>query len=166
MIMNQNTLNSPAAGKKSSSVNNNYKSFLTDPVNADSLDFTAAIRQVIRYYPTDIKVANHNDAICFIYSCFAGLDHIEDADFFLAHFDDGDMTFNMDGQVLADNHQSFRNWFAKALTHIPWDYHNILNTTVIGNFQTDWTAEFFIRHVGEWHKISLSNNDTWLGRPL
>lgn len=164
--MNQNTSNSITDDNKSSSGDNQGKSFLTAPATSDSPEFTAAMRQVVRYHPTNIKAPNHNDVISFIHSWFAGFDHIEPANFFLAHFYDTDMTFNMDGQVLAHDHQSFRSWFADALTHIPWDYHAIFDTIVTGTFQTGWTAEFFIRHVGEWHDIPISDSNTGPGRPF
>ena len=132
--MNQNSSNFQTDDTKPSSGNNQDKSFLTAPVASDSPEFTAALRQVVRNYPTDIKAPNQNDVISFIHSWFAGFNHIEPAEFFLAHFDDADMTFNMDGQVLVHSHQSFRDWFADALTHIPWDYHDILDIGVTGTF--------------------------------
>ena len=169
--MKQFSTNSQTGDNKSSSNNNQGKSFLTAPVGADRAEFIAALREVIRCHPADIKAPNHNDVIAFIHSWFAGFDHIERAEFFLTHFNDADMTFNMDGQVLAHNHQSFKNWFADALTHIPWDYHNILDTTVTGTFKTGWAAEFFIRHVGEWHDKPLhdkplNDESTGTGRPF
>ncbi len=164
--MKQNSSNTQTSDTTSSSGNNQNKSFLTAPVASDSPEFTVALRQVVRYHPADIKAPNHNDVISFIHSWFAGFDHIEPAEFFLAHFDDADMTFNMDGQVLAHNHQSFKDWFADAITHIPWDYHDILDATVTGTFQTGWTAEFFIHHVGEWHDIPVSDSNTGPGRPF
>ena len=164
--MNQSSSNFQTDDTKPSSADNQDKSFLTAPIACDSPEFTAALRQVVRYYPVDIKTPNHNDVLSFIHSWFAGFDHIEAAEFFLAHFDDADMTFNMDGQVLAHNHQSFRDWFADALTHIPWDYHEILDIAVTGTFQTGWTAEFFIRHVGEWHDKPLGDDNTGPGHPF
>ena len=164
--MKQNSSNTQTGDNNSSSGNNQDKSFLTAPVASGSPEFTAALRQVVRYHPADIKAPNHNDVVSFIHSWFAGFDHIKPAEFFLAHFDDTDMTFNMDGQVLAHNHQSFKDWFADALTHIPWDYHDILDTTVTGTSQTGWTAEFFIHHVGEWHDIPVSDSNTGPGRPF
>ncbi len=164
--MNQNSSTTQAGKDASSSGNKQHQSFLTAPVASDSPEFTVAMRQVVRCHPADIKAPNHNDVIAFIHSWFAGFDHIEPAEFFLVHFDDADMTFNMDGQVLAHNHQSFRDWFADALTHIPWDYHDILDTAVTGTFQTGWTAEFFIRHIGEWHDKPLNDDNTGPGRPF
>lgn len=102
--MKQFSTNSQTGDNKSSSNNNQGKSFLTAPVGADRAEFTAALREVIRCHPADIKAPNHNDVIAFIHSWFAGFDHIERAKFFLAHFNDTDMSFNMDGQVLAHNH--------------------------------------------------------------
>lgn len=113
-------------------------------------DFSAAERQVARCRPADIKAPNHNDLRSFVHAWFAGFDHIAPAEFFLAHFDDADMTFNFGGQPLAHNHASFRAWFADALTHIPWDFHDVLDITVTGTHATGWQAEFFFRHVGEW----------------
>ena len=114
--------------------------------------FTAAQRQVARFRPADLKAPNQNDLCAFVHAWFAGFDHIEPAEFFLAHWDDADMTFNMDGQVLAHDHASFRAWFADALRHIPWDFHAILDLRVTGTLASGWTAEFFVRHVGEWHE--------------
>lgn len=102
----------------------------------------------------------------FIHSWFAGFDHIETSDFFLKHFDNDDMTLNMDGQVLASDHSSFRTWFADALKHIPWDFHEIIAPLIIGTNQTGWLAEFYIRHVGEWHDIPIDDRTTEPGRPF
>lgn len=142
------------------------KSSVLAPLAADSLEFTPALRQVVCYNPADIKAPNHNDVKSFIHLWFAGFDHIAPAEFFLSHFDDADMTFNMDGQVLAHDHQSFKDWFADALLHIPWDYHDILDIIITGTFQTGWATEFFIRHVGEWHDIPLNDANTGQGRPF
>ena len=164
--MNQNPSNTITDENNSSTNIDQRKSFLTARVASDSLEFTAALRQVVCYKPAAVKAPNHNDVKSFIHSWFAGFDHIAPAEFFLSHFDDADMTFNMDGQMLAHNHQSFRNWFADALLHIPWDYHDILDIIVTGTFQTGWATEFFIRHVGEWHEIPFNDTDNGLGRPF
>ncbi|WP_419801477.1 hypothetical protein [Mucilaginibacter sp.] len=164
--MERDSSNPQNSDNHSSSGNNQDKTFLSAPTASESPEFNIALRNVVRYHPADIKAPNHNDVISFIHSWFAGFDHIESAEFFLAHFDDADMTFNLDGQVLASDHQSFKNWFAEALKHIPWDYHNIIDITVTGTFKTSWTTEFFIHHVGEWHDIPLNESNTGPGRPF
>lgn len=114
------------------------------------INFTDAERQIAQYRPTDLAALNHNDLRSFVHAWFAAFDHADPADFFLAHLDDTDMTFNMDGQALAHDHASFREWYADALRHIPWDFHDILGITITGNYETGWGVEFFFRHVGEW----------------
>ena len=113
-------------------------------------EFTSAEREVARYRPADLRAPNHNDVRAFVHAWFAAFDHADPAEFFLGHLDDADMTFNMDGQALAHDHASFRTWYADALTHIPWDFHDVRDIAVTGLGPTGWTAEFFFPHVGEW----------------
>ncbi len=119
------------------------------PSSADS-ESTAAERQVARYKPADIFAPNHNDLRAFVHAWFAAFDHAERAEFFIRHLDNADMTFDFDGRPLATDHASFRTWYADALDHIPWDFHDVLDITVTGTAATGWAAEFFFRHVGEW----------------
>ena len=136
----------------------------SDQITAETT-FTPAERQVVRYRPDDVKAPNHNDLRSFIHAWFAGFDHTAPADFFLDHFDDADMTFNFGGQPLASDHASFRSWYADALEHIPWDFHDLLDgVTVTGVYPTGWVAEFYFRHVGEWHDLPLSDPATGPGR--
>lgn len=108
-------------------------------------------RQVLRYRPQQVEALNHNDLRAFLHSWFAAFDHRAPAEFFLGHLDDADMTFNLDGQALATDHASFRTWYADALEHIPWDFHDVLDgVRITGNLATGWTAEFQFRHVGQW----------------
>ena len=113
-------------------------------------DCTASEAQVGRFRPDDLKATNQNDVRAFQHAWFAAFDHAERAEFFLGHLDDTDMTFNMDGMSLAHDHASFRAWYADALRHIPWDFHDILHTTITGTHRTGWTLQFAFRHVGEW----------------
>lgn len=140
--------------------------FLSPKDDAGIIAFTQAVQQVSIRQPIDIKALNHNDVLSFVHSWFAGFDHIESAEFFLAHLDNKDMTFNMDGQVLASDHTSFRAWFADALKHIPWDYHHIISPNVTRSFETGWTVEFFVQHVGEWHDIPIGDPNASSGRPF
>lgn len=136
---------------------------MSTPTRPTPLAFTPAERQVARYRPDDVHAPNHNDVRSFMHAWFAGFDHTAPAEFFLAHFDDGDMTFTMDGDPLATDHASFRAWYADALAHIPWDFHDILgDVTIAGIHPTGWTAEFCFRHVGEWR----DDPDAYRGRPF
>lgn len=63
--------------------------------------FEAAASQVIRDRPTDVQASNHNDLRSFLHAWFAAVDHWAVAGLFLAHLDDADVTFNLDGQSLA-----------------------------------------------------------------
>ncbi len=123
---------------------------MSEAALAPARQFTAAEQEVARYQPRDVQAPNHNDLRSFIHSWFAAFDHRTSADYFLRHLDDADMTFNFDGQALAHDHQSFRTWYADALEHIPWDFHNIIDVTITGTCDTGWTADFFFIHVGEW----------------
>ena len=136
------------------------------PVTPDASAFSAAERQVARYRPDDVKAPNHNDLRALVHQWFAGFDHIAPAEFFLTHLDDADMTFNFDGQPLAHDHASFRAWFADAITHIPWDFHDVLDISINGVAPTGWAIEFYFRHVGEFHDKPLSDPDTGPGRPF
>lgn len=133
----------------------------------ESPEFTAGERQVAHYLPADLQAPNHNDLRAFMHAWFASFDHAAPAEFFLTYLDDADMTFNMDGQVLAHDHASFRTWYAEALQHIPWDFHDVLGVDITGTSDTGWTAGFFFRHVGEWHDQPLSEESaTAPGRPF
>lgn len=131
---------------------------------ARTAGFAEAERQVLRYQPADVGAPNHNDLRAFVHTWFAAFDHRGPADFFLAHLDDADMTFNLDGEALATDHGSFRAWYADALEHIPWDFHDVLHIAVTGTHDTGWTAEFFFRHVGEWREVALSEDPSAEGR--
>lgn len=115
----------------------------------DAPEFTTAEAQVVRYKPQDVAAPNHNDLRSFVHAWFAAFDHRGSAEFFLAHLDDGDMTFNFDGEPLARDHATFRTWYADALDQIPWDFHDILGISISGVHSTGWTADFDFRHVGE-----------------
>lgn len=131
----------------------------------DSEEFTATERQVLRYRPDDVKAPNHNDLRAFIHSWFAAFDHTAPAEFFLAHLDAADMTFNFDGEPLATDHDSFRVWYADALRHIPWDFHDVMDgVTITGVYPTGWMAEFYFRHVGDWHDTPIGNSSGGEGR--
>ena len=130
----------------------------------DSPTFDAAVRQVEIFRPDDVRAPNHNDLRAFVHRWFAAFDHTAPAEFFLAHLDDADMTFTLDGQVLAHDHRSFRDWYADALDHIPWDFHDVLDLTVTGTHRTGWTVDFFFRHVGEMHDVPLSQDPHGPGR--
>ena len=118
---------------------------------ADSPEFDAAVRQVTRYRPDDIGAVNHNDLRSFVHAWFAAFDHRAPTEYFLDHLDDADMTFNLDGEALATDHASFSDWYADALKHFPWDFHDLLDGVLMaGVADTGWTAEFHFRHVGEW----------------
>lgn len=161
----ENTVAEPT--NKNESLSNKINSDYMSPKSSlDEKEFMLAQRQVVRYQPISIKAPNHNDVMAFVHSWFAGFDHIEAADFFLKHFDNNDMTFNMDGQVLASDHASFRTWFADALTHIPWDFHEVIAPQITGTYQTGWSAEFYIRHVGVWHEIPIDDPNTGSGQPF
>lgn len=120
------------------------------PSHSTTAEFTQAEREVARRRPIDLKASNGNDVRSFVHAWFAAFDHAAAAEFFLGHLDDGDMTFNMDDQSLAHDHATFREWYADALVHIPWDYHDVRDIAVAGLDTTGWTAEFLFRHVGEW----------------
>ena len=124
---------------------------MPDPSQPATAQFTPAEREIARYRPRDVQAPNHNDLRSFIHAWFAAFDHRAPAGYFLGHLDDADMTFNFDGEPLARDHESFRAWYADALSHIPWDFHDIIDVTVTGTSDTGWTAEFFFRHVGDWH---------------
>ena len=117
---------------------------------SDQTAFSAAEREVSRWRPADLKAPNHNDVRSFVHAWFAAFDHADAPDFFLRHFDAADMTFNLDGEVLAHDHASFRTWYADALTHIPRDFHDVRDIVVTGLASTGWTAEFYFGHVGDW----------------
>ena len=132
--------------------------------STDEQDFTTARAQVLRYRPQDLKAPNHNDVRAFVHAWFAAFDHAADADFFTAHLDDADMTFDLAGEPLAHDHESFRAWYADALEHFPWDFHSVIDIDITGTHRSGWTAEFFFRHVGEYHDVALSDPDTGDGR--
>ncbi|WP_374947626.1 ester cyclase [Agreia sp.] len=129
---------------------------------AGEAEFTAAEAEVLRYEPAELKAPNHNDVRSFVHAWFAAFDHAAEAEFFTTHLDDGDMTFTLDGDALAHDHASFRDWYADALRHIPWDFHSIIEIDIAGNHRTGWTLEFFFRHVGKW----LDEPNTSTGRPF
>lgn len=134
---------------------------LPEPTSAD---FTDAVEQIARYRPRDVRAVNHNDVRAFVHTWFAAFDHTAPAEIFLAHLDDADMTFTLDEQVLASDHASFRTWYADALDHLPWDFHDILSISITGTNQTGWGLEFFFRHVGTWHDTPLTQAPDGPGR--
>ncbi len=127
---------------------------MPSPTPSGPAEFTPAEREVAHRRPADLKAPNGNDVRSFVHAWFAAFDHADEAEFFLGHLEDADMTFNMDGKVLAHDHASFRAWYADALVHIPWDYHDIRDITVTGLSATGWAAEFFFRHTGEWRDVA------------
>lgn len=133
---------------------------LTIDPPADQREFSVAQAQVLRYRPQELKAPNHNDVRSFVHAWFAAFDHAAEAEFFTAHLDDADMTFDFDGQSLAHDHASFRSWYADAVRHIPWDFHSVIEIDIAGNHRTGWALEFFFRHVGEW----LDDPDSSTGR--
>ena len=120
----------------------------TDRATATEDDTT--VIDILRYRPRDLKATNHNDVRSFIHAWFAEFDHAGPADYFLNHLDDADMTFTLDGAELAHDHATFRTWYADAVSHIPWDFHHIVDINIAGNADTGWGVEFFFRHVGEY----------------
>lgn len=139
---------------------------MPDKIAAESMEFTTAERQVLRYRPEDIKAPNHNDLRAFIHSWFAAFDHIVPVEFYLEHFEDADMTFNLDGEPIAADHESFRAWYADVPWHFPWDFHDVLDgVTITGVYSTGWIAEFYFRHVGEYRDKPAGDSDN-AGRPF
>ncbi len=116
---------------------------------ADQADFTRAEAQIARHKPGDISAPNQNDLRSFVHAWFAAFDHRAAADYFLGHLEDDDMTFNLDGEVLARDHATFRTWYAEALDVFPWDFHDVLHMTIAGTSDTGWALDFDFRHVGE-----------------
>ena len=123
---------------------------MTDQTHPETRRFDAAEREVARRRPEELKAPNENDLRSFVHAWFAAFDHAAPAESFLAHLDDADMTFDMDGQPLATDHASFRTWYADATDHIPWDFHDVIDVSIVGDHRTGWAAELFFRHVGEW----------------
>ena len=121
-------------------------------------EFATSTAQVLRYRPEDLKAPNHNDVRAFVHTWFAAFDHAAPATFFTSHFDDADMTFDLDGQALATDHESFNAWYADALEHFPWDFHSVIEIEITGISNTGWTVEFFFRHVGEYRDVPLSSS--------
>ncbi len=140
--------------------------FIMDYQLRPEVDFSAAEREVARWRPTDLKAPNHNDVRSFVHAWFAAFDHADASEFFLGHLDDAEMTFNLDGEALAHDHASFRAWYADALTHIPWDFHEVRDITVTGLATTGWAAEFYFRHVGDWRDDPGSDPDAAANRPF
>ena len=116
----------------------------------DAGQFHPGYAEVARVRPTDITAPNGNDLRSFVHAWFAAFDHRGPAEFFLSHLDDADMTFNLDGSTLASDHASFRAWYADALDHFPWDFHDVLDTSLAGTSATGWAVRLLFRHVGEW----------------
>ena len=137
----------------------------TSATAVDPGEFTAARREVERRRPADPGAVNHNDLRAFMHQWWAAFDHIAPVDFFLAHLDDADMTFVLDGEPLATDHASFRTWYASVPSTIPWDFHDVLDgVTLTGTVATGWTAEYFIRHVGEFHDVPIGQPGDGPGR--
>ncbi len=132
---------------------------------ATSREFDRARAEIERYRPTDVKAINHNDVRAFMHTWWAAFDHIGPVEFFLDHFDDSDMTFNLDGSPIATDHASFRTWYDTVPTTFPWDFHSILDgVQVTGTVATGWTVDFFFRHVGEYHEIPLGQPGSGAGK--
>ena len=137
----------------------------TSATVADPSAFTDARREVEQHRPADIKTVNHNDLRAFMHRWWAAFDHIAPVDEFLTHLDDADMTFVLDGQPLATDHASFREWYASVPATIPWDFHEVLDgVTIVGTAATGWTAEYFVRHVGEFHDVPIGEPGDGPGR--
>ena len=136
------------------------------PARVDQSGFTAAETEVRRFKPEKLRAPNHNDVRSFVHAWFAAFDHAADSEFFTAHLDDADMTFDFDGQSLAHDHASFRDWYADAVRHIPWDFHSVIEIDIAGNSRTGWALEFFFRHVGEYLDDPGSSSSRLFNRVL
>lgn len=105
--------------------------------------------QALRHKPTDIAAPNGNDVRRLIFDVFAHFSHLAPADWFLQHFDGGDMHLDF-GPIQIRDPQGFRDWYGDWTAHCPWEYHEISGIEVAGNSGAGFAAQFVLHHTGEW----------------
>ncbi len=115
-----------------------------------------SLEQILRYKSRDVQAVNSNDVKSFVYDWFAHFDRIAAPDYFLDHLDPDDMALVF-ARTIRD-HDGFRAWYADWVRHCPWDFHDISDLEVSGSSETGFTAQFTVRHVGEWHGTSETEN--------